>query len=160
MRELGPLNVNIDEVLEIEGIADCIKSIVKMRESIQIEKGKKVFIFDDNEELLELCAIILKDVGCEIKTSTTSNNIEQQVTEFLPDIIFMDNWLPDISGIEATKILKANKDLQNIPVIYFSANNNISALAKEAGADDFLAKPFDISAFEKMVKKYVDGFRR
>jgi CheY-like chemotaxis protein len=72
-------------------------------------------------------------------------------------MIFMDNWLPDISGIEATKILKANKELQNIPVIYFSANNNISALAKEAGADDFLAKPFDVAAFEKIVKKYAEA---
>ncbi|MGN6532945.1 MAG: response regulator [Ginsengibacter sp.] len=128
-----------------------------MRENIKIEKGKKVFIFDDNEELLELCTIILQDIGCEIKTSVTSNNIEQQVMEFLPDMIFMDNWLPDISGIEATKILKANKHLQSIPVIYFSANNNIGALAKEAGADDFLEKPFDISAFEKIVKKYAEG---
>lgn len=127
-----------------------------MRESIRIQKGKKVFIFDDNQELLELCTIILEDIGCEIKTSTTSNDIEQQVMEFLPDLIFMDNWLPDISGIEATKILKANKDLQKIPVIYFSANNNIGALAKEAGADDFLAKPFDISAFERIVKKYAE----
>jgi two-component system cell cycle response regulator DivK len=127
-----------------------------MRESIKMQKGKRVFIFDDNQELLELCTIILEDIGCEIKTSVTSNNIEQQVMEFLPDVIFMDNWLPDISGIEATKILKANKDLRNIPVIYFSANNNISALAKEAGADDFLEKPFDVSAFEKMVKKYAE----
>jgi CheY-like chemotaxis protein len=127
-----------------------------MRESIKMEKAKKVFIFDDNQELLELCTIILEDIGCEIKTSTTSNDIEKQVMEFLPDLIFMDNWLPDISGIEATKILKANKNLQRIPVIYFSANNNISALAKEAGADDFLAKPFDIAAFEKTVKKYAE----
>jgi CheY-like chemotaxis protein len=119
-----------------------------------MEKRKKVLIFDDNQELLELCTIILEDIGCEIKTSTTSNDIEQQVMEFLPDLIFMDNWLPDVSGIEATKLLKANKELQRIPVIYFSANNNISALAKEAGADDFLEKPFDISAFEKIVMKY------
>ncbi|HEY5464373.1 MAG TPA: response regulator [Hanamia sp.] len=121
-----------------------------------MKKGKKIFIFDDNEELLELCTIILEDLGCEIKTSATSNNIEKQVKEYEPDIIFMDNWLPDISGIEATKKLKANNRLQHIPVIYFSANNNISALAKEAGADDYLSKPFNISALEDMVKKYTD----
>lgn len=119
-----------------------------------MQQRKKVFIFDDNEELLELCTIILEEMGCEIKTSTTSNNIEKQVSEFMPDIIFMDNWLPDISGIDATKQLKANKTLQHIPVIYFSANNNINDLAKAAGADDFLSKPFDISAMENMIKKY------
>ena len=72
----------------------------------------------------------------------------------MPDLILMDNWLPDMSGIEATKLLKANPQLKDIPVIYFSANSNISELANQAGADDFLAKPFDIDLFEKTVKKY------
>ena len=116
--------------------------------------NKKVFIFDDNLEILELCTEILQDIGCEVKTSPTTNRVEQQVADYMPDLIFMDNWLPDMSGIEATKVLKANDRLKNIPVIYFSANSNISELANQAGADDFLAKPFDIDKFEETVKKY------
>ncbi len=115
---------------------------------------KKVFIFDDNIEILELCTEILQDIGCEVQTSPTTNSVEQQVTDYMPDLILMDNWLPDMSGIEATKLLKANPQLKGIPVIYFSANSNISELANQAGADDFLAKPFDIDLFEKTVKKY------
>ncbi|MEO7315656.1 MAG: response regulator [Ginsengibacter sp.] len=117
-------------------------------------REKKVFIFDDNEELLELCTLILEDIGCEIKTSMVSDNPDEQVLEFNPDIIFMDNWLPNISGVEATKIIKANKQVSHIPVIYISANNNVEDLAREAGADDYLAKPFDISDLEEMVRKY------
>ena len=116
--------------------------------------NKKVFIFDDNIEILELCTEILQGIGCEVKTSPTTNRVEQQVADYMPDLIFMDNWLPDMSGIEATKLLKANDRLKNIPVIYFSANSNISELANQAGADDFLAKPFDIDKFEETVKKY------
>ncbi|OWR13093.1 MULTISPECIES: response regulator [Chryseobacterium group] len=116
--------------------------------------NKKVFIFDDNIEILELCTEILEDLGLEVKTSPTTNSVEEQVSNYMPDLIFMDNWLPDISGIEATKLIKANETLKHIPVIYFSANSNISALASEAGADEFLAKPFDIDLFEKTVKKY------
>ena len=117
--------------------------------------AKKIFIFDDNLEILELCSEILEDLGCEVKTSPTTTNVEQQVLSFMPDLIFMDNWLPDISGIEATRLLKSNEQLTNIPVLYFSANSNIDALAAEAGADDFLGKPFDIDQFETLVKKYV-----
>ena len=116
--------------------------------------NKKVFIFDDNIEILELCTEILEDLGLEVKTSPTTNSVEEQVSSYMPNLIFMDNWLPDISGIEATKLIKANETLKHIPVIYFSANSNISALASEAGADEFLAKPFDIDLFEKTVKKY------
>lgn len=116
---------------------------------------KKVFVFDDNRDILDLCTYILEDAGYEIKTSESSNNIEEQVASFMPDLIFMDNWLPDLGGIEATKALKKNLDLKHIPVVYFSANNDISTLAEQAGADSYLAKPFDIDALEEIVKKHV-----
>ena len=119
-----------------------------------MRQEKKILIFDDNQELLELCTIILEEIGYQIKTSSTSNEVERQVSDFGPDIIFMDNWLPDVSGVEATRQLKSNSQLRHIPVIYFSANNNIVELAKEAGADDFISKPFDIIDLEDIVKKY------
>ena len=122
---------------------------------MNLATAKKIFIFDDNLEILELCTEILEDLGCQVKTSPTTNNVEQQVLDYMPDLIFMDNWLPDISGIEATRMIKSNENLKNIPILYFSANSNIDALAKEAGADDYLAKPFDIDQFEEVVKKYI-----
>lgn len=117
--------------------------------------NKKVFIFDDNTDILDLCTLILEDAGYEIKTSATSNDITGQVSAYMPDIIFMDNWLPDVGGIEATQELKNHPDLKHIPVIYFSANNDVKALAKKAGADSYLPKPFDIHALEDIVKSYI-----
>ena len=120
-----------------------------------MSKVKKVFIFDDNQELLELCTIILEDLGCVTKTSASAENVEQQLIEFMPDIVLMDNWIPGLSGIEATQKIKKDERLKHIPVIYFSANSNIKGLAEKAGADDILAKPFDIAALENIVKKYI-----
>ena len=114
--------------------------------------SKKVFIFDDNTDILELCTLILTDAGYEIKTSATSNHITEQVSAYMPDLIFMDNWLPDVGGVEATQELKKDPELKHIPVIYFSANNDVKALAEKAGADNYLAKPFDIHDFEELVK--------
>ncbi|PYF75734.1 response regulator [Pedobacter nutrimenti] len=116
---------------------------------------KKVFIFDDNIEILELCTIILEDAGYEIKTSSTSNDIVEQVSAYTPDLIFMDNWLPDVGGIDATRKLKSHEGLKHIPVIYFSANNDVKSLAEQAGADGYLSKPFDIEELEKIVSKHV-----
>lgn len=121
-----------------------------------MDQSKKVFIFDDNKEILELCTFLLEDLGCEVRTSPTTNEVEQQIMDFQPDLIFMDNWLPDVSGVQATRLLKANEQLKHIPIIYFTANHNIHELAEEAGADDFLSKPFDIAGFEKIVHKYID----
>ena len=114
--------------------------------------NKKVFIFDDNTDILELCTLILEDAGYETKTSATSNDIVTQVSAYMPDLIFMNNWLPDVGGVEATQELKNHPELKHIPVIYFSANNDVKALAEKAGADHYLAKPFDIHDFEEIVK--------
>ena len=122
----------------------------------QEKSQKKVFIFDDNLEILELCTEILEDLGCEVRTSPTTNCVEEQVAAYMPHLILMDNWLPDISGIEATRLLKSNTELKDIPVLYFSANSNISSLATEAGADAYLAKPFDIDLFESTIKKFTE----
>lgn len=118
-------------------------------------EAKKVFIFDDNSDILELCTFILEDAGYEVRTSESSNDIEQQVLDFMPDLIFMDNWLPDIGGIEATQKLKSNPLLKGIPVVYFSANNDIKSLSEQAGADSFLSKPFDINILEEVVHGYL-----
>nr|WP_294873796.1 response regulator [uncultured Pedobacter sp.] len=120
-----------------------------------MEKNKRVFVFDDNAEILELCTIILEDAGFDIKTSSTSNNIIDQVLAYIPDIIFMDNWLPDVGGIDATRELKGHEALKGIPVIYFSANNDVQALAAEAGADGYLSKPFDIQELEDIIHKHL-----
>jgi CheY-like chemotaxis protein len=117
--------------------------------------NKKVFVFDDNVDILELCTIILEDAGYDIKTSSTSNNIIDQVMGYTPDIIFMDNWLPDVGGIAATRALKSHAVLKDIPVIYFSANNDVKSLADEAGADGYLSKPFDIEELEKIISKHL-----
>ena len=118
-------------------------------------KIKKVFIFDDNTDILELCTLILEDAGYQIKTSPTSNNIVSQVSAFMPDLIFMDNWLPDVGGIEATQELKNHSQLKHIPVIYFSANNDVKSLSEKAGADAYLSKPFDIHVLEEIVVNYI-----
>ena len=75
-----------------------------------------------------------------------------QLRALQPDVILMDNWIPGPGGIAATKELKSTPDLQSIPVIFFSANSNVTQLAREAQADYFLQKPFDISELEAIVQ--------
>ena len=117
--------------------------------------NKKVFIFDDNEDILELCTLILEGAGFETKTSATSNDIIAQVSAYEPDVILMDNWLPDVGGIIATQTLKKHPQYKHIPVIYFSANNDVKSLAETAGAERYLPKPFDIDELETMVNSLI-----
>jgi two-component system cell cycle response regulator DivK len=114
--------------------------------------GKRVLILDDDLDILQICTIVLKKKGFEVFTLNTSNQVLEQVQACRPDVILMDNWIPGPGGIEATRTLKLDDTTHDIPVIFFSANSNVTQLAREAKADYFLQKPFDISELEGIVQ--------
>lgn len=118
---------------------------------------KKILIFDDDKVILEVISIIFEEGGYEVEISETSHDIIQKVSAFQPDVILMDNWIPNIGGVEATKLLKSHEEYKTIPVIYVTANNDIVALAKSAQADDFVAKPFNLEDLEEKVAKHIKG---
>jgi DNA-binding NtrC family response regulator len=112
---------------------------------------KKIIIFDDDEDILSICSYILEEQGWEVHTYTDCNNIIEKVSGVHPNVILMDNWIPDAGGIIATQTLKKSEDLKNIPVVYFSANSDIQLLADHAGAETYLAKPFDLEELERVI---------
>jgi len=114
--------------------------------------SKRVLILDDDLDILQICAIVLKKKGFEVRTLDTSCQVVDQVKAFQPDVILMDNWIPGPGGVEATRTLKLDTATHDIPVIFFSANSNVTQLAREAKADYFLQKPFDISELEGIVQ--------
>lgn len=113
--------------------------------------NKRIVIFDDDEDIISICSYILEEQGWKVSTFTDCNDIEQKVSSVSPDVILMDNWIPDDGGIIATQTLKKNRDLKHIPVVYFSANSDIELLASQAGAETYLAKPFDLEELERVI---------
>ena len=114
---------------------------------------KKVIIFDDDTDLLEICSLILTARNFEVILRDRCTDIINDIVKHQPDVILMDNWIPDIGGVKAVRLLKSYPELMHIPVIFFSANNNVSELATEAGADFSLQKPFDIKELEDLVSQ-------
>ncbi|MBD1393713.1 response regulator [Mucilaginibacter glaciei] len=114
-------------------------------------KAKKIIIFDDDEDILSICSYILEEQGWEVFTFTDCNNIIEKVSGIDPVVILMDNWIPDAGGIIATQSLKKDEHWKHIPVIYFSANSDIQLLADHAGAETYLAKPFDLEELERVI---------
>ncbi|HTE01609.1 MAG TPA: response regulator [Mucilaginibacter sp.] len=114
---------------------------------------RKIIIFDDDEDILSICSYVLEEQGWEVYTFTDCNNIAEKVSVISPAVILMDNWIPDAGGIIATQTLKKTDVLKDIPVIYFSANSDIQLLANDAGAESYLAKPFDLHDLERVIDK-------
>ena len=112
-----------------------------------IKPGKrKVLVVDDDPDLVELIVSVLEDDGrFETKVATNGFEAGMMVKEYRPDIIVLDVMLPDINGKEVCIRVRGDETLENVKIICISGmieKNKIRAL-KEAGADDFLQKPFE-----------------
>lgn len=116
---------------------------------------KKVFIADDDGSILEVLKIILDRAG--YKTETTLNG--KTLLNNLPidsDLILLDIRMSGIDGLIICKHLKSLDATREIPIIMVSAVPELERLAKEAGADDFLEKPFNMSKLLNIVEKYTE----
>src|SRR5690349_20894726 len=112
--------------------------------------SRRIIIIDDDTDILAICSYLLQLQGWEVFTQTTCNNVLEVIEKTNPDVIVMDNWIPDAGGIVATQMIKSHEVFKDIPVIYFSANHDIKNLAQQAGTEYYLAKPFDIQQFEDL----------
>lgn len=119
--------------------------------------ANNILILDDDADILYFCTFVFEGMGFHVVTSKHCNDIIKQVEEAEPDIILIDNWIPDIGGVKATQVLKKSEHLKHIPVILFSANSNLPQLAKEAGADHYLKKPFDLDELEKIGQDFINS---
>jgi len=112
---------------------------------------KRLLIFDDDKGVVNIMKFILQEQGWEVLNSPHSNHPVETVRSIEPSIIIMDNNIPDYGGVYATQCIKANPEFTRIPVIYFTAHSNIQELSLKAGADCYLAKPFELSRLYELL---------
>lgn len=114
---------------------------------------KKIIIADDDEAIVTVLTMMLEDAGYEVR-STANGHTAQIVGDYLPDLLLLDIWMAGIDGRDVCKHLKSQQRTKHIPVIMVSANQNTEKIAREAGANDFIAKPFDMVELLEKIAQY------
>ena len=113
-----------------------------------LESGKrKVLIVDDDEELVELLVDVFeRDGRFDIKTANNGFDAGMLVKEFRPDLVVLDVMLPDINGKEVCQRVRSDHTLEAVKIICISGMVEQDKVAdlKDAGADDFMQKPFEV----------------
>lgn len=115
---------------------------------------KTILVADDDLAILEVIKIILEDSGYSVTTLSDGAGIVSWVKSHNPDVILMDIWMSGHDGCQIARQLKADTQTKQIPVILISAHNNTQRMARDAGADSFIAKPFDISNLLTIVERH------
>ena len=114
-----------------------------------------VLIYDDDIEILKVCKVILEIQKYRVETLSSCENIISDIEAARPDIILMDLWIPRIGGEDAIRIMHENPVTMHIPVILFSANDQIEKISKRVNANGFLKKPFDIVTLHQTIRVFL-----
>ena len=113
-----------------------------------------VLIADDDPAIVEALSLMLEDAGYATRTLREGETLET-LQEDLPAVLLLDIWMSGRNGRDVCKYLKSQPATQHLPIILISAHSDIQRIAKEAGADDYLAKPFRMKEVIAKVGKYL-----
>jgi DNA-binding response OmpR family regulator len=114
--------------------------------------NKTILICDDDEGILDMLEFVLEDVGFDTISEKNSLNIYNTIEKKNPDLLLLDLWMPVLSGDQVLKTLRKNPVTQNLPVIIISASTDGSKIAHEAGANEYISKPFDMDKLVKIIR--------
>lgn len=111
----------------------------------KLRAAPKILIVDDEPFNVDYLEQELEGLDCEILSATNGLEALDQVRRDLPDLVLLDIRMPILDGFAVLAQMKADQSTREIPVIVISANNDLQSVVRgiEAGAEDYLPKPFE-----------------
>jgi DNA-binding response OmpR family regulator len=120
---------------------------------------KKIMIIEDDTDILDIMTYILTDKGYDV-VSDSNSSILSGVDNTYPDLILLDNRLPEGLGLEICKRYKQQWKSEGksvCPVVIISADHELEQLAASHNADGFLEKPFEVDNFLYTVLTFINS---
>ncbi len=116
----------------------------------------KILIVDDEKDIVETLAFMLKQKGFEIISAYDGEEGLKLAKEANPDLIILDVMMPKINGYKICRLLKFDSRYKNIPIIMVTARSQAQdiAIGEETGADEYITKPFEFNDLFRCIDKY------
>ena len=105
---------------------------------------KRIHVLEDDEDIRYIIGVLLKDEGYELQLSSSFAELKSKLRDSVPDLFILDVMIPDGDGADICTDLKSDPFTKHIPIIVMSANDQNKQKSIEAGANDYISKPFDI----------------
>ena len=118
-----------------------------------------ILIVEDTEDSLRIARDLLSNAGYDLLEATDGAAAVTMAAQHHPDLILMDIQLPKLDGYEATRRIRANPELDGVPIIAITsyALSGDDVRAKAAGCDAYIAKPYSPRALLAEVRRFLDG---
>jgi len=117
----------------------------------------KILVVDDDKGATDLIEVILLSSGYESVTVNDSSKAMEAAEQNKPDLILLDLMMPEPTGFQLCRMLRANPNFRTTPIIIITALDNTDSrvVAIGAGANGFLRKPFHVSDLTEKVKDFL-----
>lgn len=116
----------------------------------------QILVLDDSPAIVDSIEMMMELEGLTVaKFYIGSDMLDALNTQPKPDVILMDMWLSGEDGRDICRTIRADENLRDIPVLIMSASRGLEQSALDAGANDFIAKPFDMGDMISRVRTYI-----
>src|SRR4051812_38101434 len=115
---------------------------------------KKILVADDDPAIVDAITMMLELADYSVR-STVDGMVISMIKSEKPDAVLLDIWMSGVDGREICKKIRADEYIKDVPVIMFSASRDVKSSSTAAGANAFLAKPFEMQELLDVVEKYV-----
>ena len=128
----------------------------ELEESVHYDRNLKILLAEDNVINQKVAKLNLEKLGHSVIVVSDGIQAVEQFIKELPDVIFMDVFMPNMDGVEATAKIREWERINNItnrvPIVAMTANTNKNDkdLFVAAGMDDYVSKPFNVSELVRL----------
>ena len=124
----------------------------------ELVKNKAILIVDDNQMTVNLIRTVLSGEGYDLRAAFNADEALNALDTFKPGLILMDIQLPGKSGLELTRELRANPEMNSTSIIALSASGvkDEEQSFLSAGCDGYIGKPIDTSTFPETIRSLLD----
>jgi twitching motility two-component system response regulator PilG len=118
----------------------------------------KVLVIDDSNTIRRSAELFLRQAGYEVILAKDGFDALSKITDYEPQVIFVDIMMPRLDGYQTCALIKQNPRLKSTPVIMLSSKDGVfdRARGRLAGSDRYLTKPFTKEALIEAVSDYLN----
>ncbi|MDR1359497.1 MAG: response regulator [Deltaproteobacteria bacterium] len=135
-----------------EHILDSASSALRLH-------GTRILVVDDNDVNLMIAENLLLAYGGEVDTAESGEKALELIKERAYDLVFMDHMMPDMDGVDATRLIRAlpGEKYARLPIVALTANvvGDVRGMFLQNGMNDFLAKPIGVAELEAVLREWL-----
>ena len=114
-----------------------------------------ILIAEDHLDSRDALKTLLEALGHRVVIAVNGKQAVERALEEHPALVLMDVMMPEMDGLEATRALRREPSMQDVPIVALTALEGARERVREAGCDDYMAKPIDLQAFIRKLEEWL-----